>query len=618
MMEPQLPKEQADRRRSLRTLLVDFGRDEQGVFAIIFSILAIVLIALAGAVVDYAHVEQVKTRAQLALDSASLGLHSSIYTTPTPTSAAILTKANNIVTERLADSTVTVNINSADVSPTTGTLTLGGTITVPTAFVRLIGFPTLTARLSSESKRGSTSLEVAASLDITGSMSGNRITSLQTATRSLISILLGGTDASTSTRIALIPWSMGVNVGSYASAVRGPVTGSTGITNAVWKSGSAKTITNITRANPAVVTAANHGFSSGDKVYISCVKGMTQVNGNMYTVGTVTTNTFTLSGVNTSGRSYSNYSSSGTAQKCLTTSCEIVVTSASHGLSSGDVVYITGVSGMTELNDNVYATTSNTTNTFVLSGTFGPDYSTYSSGGNSWCTEYGCTYYYFQNANSGYNLQQISNCVSERTTNAYTDTAPSTTYLGMNYPSSSNDCSIPVMLPLTNSSTNLNATVDDFVATGSTAGQLGVAWAWYALSPNFAYIWPTANQPVAYNTSGNQKIAIIMTDGDFNTPYCTGVIAADAGSGSGSSSTHINCNSPNGSSSSQATSLCTAMKNAGIKVYTIGFTVTSAAQTLLTDCSSGTGYNYFPTTNSQLESVFTDIANSILNLRVTK
>jgi hypothetical protein len=188
----------------------------------------------------------------------------------------------------------------------------------------------------------------------------------------------------------------------------------------------------------------------------------------------------------------------------------------------------------------------------------------------------------------------------------------------MNYPSSSNDCSIPAMLPLTNSSTNLNATVDDFTATGSTAGQLGVAWAWYALSPNFAYIWPTANQPVAYNTSGNQKIAIIMTDGDFNTPYCTGVIAADAGSGSGSSSTHINCNSPNGSSSSQATSLCTAMKNAGIKVYTIGFTVTSTAQTLLTNCSSGTGYYYFPTTNSQLESVFTDIANSILNLRVTK
>ncbi len=59
------------------------------------------------------------------------------------------------------------------------------------------------------------------------------------------------------------------------------------------------TITAITNANPGVVTATDHGLSNGDKITIQGVDGMTEVNGVEYTVANKTTDTFELSGVNT-------------------------------------------------------------------------------------------------------------------------------------------------------------------------------------------------------------------------------------------------------------------------------------------------------------------------------
>ena len=78
---------------------------------------------------------------------------------------------------------------------------------------------------------------------------------------------------------------------------------------------TATTITGITKANPGVVTAASHGLSNGDWVVITGVAGMTQVNNRHFQVAGATTNTFQLSGVNTSG--YDTYTSSGSVAKII-------------------------------------------------------------------------------------------------------------------------------------------------------------------------------------------------------------------------------------------------------------------------------------------------------------
>ncbi len=82
-----------------------------------------------------------------------------------------------------------------------------------------------------------------------------------------------------------------------------------------------KKITNITKSNPAVVTASSHGYSNGDEVWISHVVGNTDppnnnlisletlVNNKKFTIANVTTNTFELQSVDSSA--YAEYDSGG-------------------------------------------------------------------------------------------------------------------------------------------------------------------------------------------------------------------------------------------------------------------------------------------------------------------
>lgn len=70
-------------------------------------------------------------------------------------------------------------------------------------------------------------------------------------------------------------------------------------------------ITGVTKANPGVVTATAHPFSNGDVVSIAGVVGMTQLNGNSYTVANKTANTFELQATDTTG--FTTYVSGGIA-----------------------------------------------------------------------------------------------------------------------------------------------------------------------------------------------------------------------------------------------------------------------------------------------------------------
>ncbi len=59
--------------------------------------------------------------------------------------------------------------------------------------------------------------------------------------------------------------------------------------------GTSFTITNITSADPGVVTTSSaHGWSTGDQIYISGVEGMTDVNDKYYTITVLTTTTFEI------------------------------------------------------------------------------------------------------------------------------------------------------------------------------------------------------------------------------------------------------------------------------------------------------------------------------------
>lgn len=79
---------------------------------------------------------------------------------------------------------------------------------------------------------------------------------------------------------------------------------------------STKTITGITKANPAVVTSAAHGYVDGNLVLVAGVLGMVEVNDRYFTVGGAATNTYQLAGEDSTG--YTTYTSGGTSRKALT------------------------------------------------------------------------------------------------------------------------------------------------------------------------------------------------------------------------------------------------------------------------------------------------------------
>ena len=235
-----------------------------------------------------------------------------------------------------------------------------------------------------------------------------------------------------------------------------------------------------------------------------------------------------------------------------------------------------------------------------------------------------------------------SKCVTERIgTNAYTDAAPAgtSTYVGKGYFGTNTDTSCGVanytdaevnsIQPLTNDTTMLKRRIDKLVTGGSTAGHLGTAWAWYLLSPK----WNTVLQQAFPASSAGGTLQ--RPDGaELEGPaQAAQDRRADDGrrlqhqllQGRGSQELRpdpdINCNSENGKSLAQATALCTAMKapvNGGkIEVYTVGFQVSSAAKTFLTNCATDASHYYDATTEVALQAAFRDIALKIATLRLT-
>ena len=213
------------------------------------------------------------------------------------------------------------------------------------------------------------------------------------------------------------------------------------------------------------------------------------------------------------------------------------------------------------------------------------------------------------------NVAAKATCVVERSgTDEFTDTVPSGTSWIPSWNvisgSSSTTCpEVSEIVPLTSDKTKLKNTINGLVAQNTTAGALGTAWAWYLISPNWNTIFTGTSAPSSYSqltelgTGGQpklQKIAILMTDGAYNTwQYNSGVAVSTV--------------------STKAKSVCTAMKAKGIKVYTIGFDLQGDADAIstLSNCATDSTYFYNAATGDQLKQAFRDIALKISALRIS-
>jgi Flp pilus assembly protein TadG len=159
-------------------------------------------------------------------------------------------------------------------------------------------------------------------------------------------------------------------------------------------------------------------------------------------------------------------------------------------------------------------------------------------------------------------------------------------------------CPTAAVVPLTDRKQVLKDTVDSYVADGFTGGHNGTAWTWNLLSPNFSGVWPSDSAPEAYGPNV-QKVAVLMTDGEYNTM-----------NGRGRSATDV---------SAIAVDTCNAMKSAGIRVYTVGFALGGNATAIntLSACATTAGDFYQAATAEELRAAFRNIAANIMRLRLT-
>ena len=166
---------------------------------------------------------------------------------------------------------------------------------------------------------------------------------------------------------------------------------------------STKTITAISSATPAVVTAALHGLTTGSQILIQGVSGLStatggpsEVNDTSFWVDVISANTFALYNNKTrtipfSGSTTSYFGSIVTLTAYVssgTVVSPVTITATSHNLSTGTKIYIDGIVGTTQLNQRTFFVDALDNNNLALFNNSilevpenGTGYTSYSSSG---------------------------------------------------------------------------------------------------------------------------------------------------------------------------------------------------------------------------------------------
>jgi Flp pilus assembly protein TadG len=178
-------------------------------------------------------------------------------------------------------------------------------------------------------------------------------------------------------------------------------------------------------------------------------------------------------------------------------------------------------------------------------------------------------------------------CVIDRQqSNDVTDMTPSGN-LATAFPAV--NCDLAPLLPLTTDFTAAKDMLGRMKASGKTNLTVGLVWGWHALTPTTPL---TEAAPISKTVD---KYLVFLTDG-LNTQNRWTTKAADI--------------------DARTKLVCDNIKKAGIKIYTIR--VMEGNQSLLQSCASAAGMYYNVTRASQLKPVFTEIAQSLYQLRISK
>ena len=197
----------------LRKELQRFRSAQGGNIAVTFTLTLIPIMGFVGGAVDYSRANSDKAAMQAAVDSTALMLSK---TASTLTTAQMATNATNYFNALFNRTDVTGIVITPTYTTSGGAqLVVTGTGTVPTTFMKAMGFSSLNINVSSTVKWGNSRLRVALVLDNTGSMADSgKIGALQTATKNLLTQLQSAAAQNGDVYVSIVPFVKDVNVGS--------------------------------------------------------------------------------------------------------------------------------------------------------------------------------------------------------------------------------------------------------------------------------------------------------------------------------------------------------------------------------------------------------------------
>ena len=195
-------------------------RDRGGNVSLMFGFFVVALTGGVGLAIDTSVAYSVRSQLSAAVDAAALA-GARAFADPDRD-----TDIQNFFAANFEDGYMGAVLQPLQIVPDdeARTITVTAQATIPTFFMRILGTDSTTVAATGQATLSSRDVEVALVLDITGSMGGSKISDLRTAAKDLIDIVVQDQQEPFYSKVAIVPYSVAVNVGSYADEVRGAVT----------------------------------------------------------------------------------------------------------------------------------------------------------------------------------------------------------------------------------------------------------------------------------------------------------------------------------------------------------------------------------------------------------
>ncbi len=189
-------------------LLPTFRRDNRGSVAIITAIALVSLMGVVGLAIDYSRMSSTRQELQGFADTALVAAATSAKSNTDPQSAANSSLAANwAVKKRLGTATIAISdLGNNELEGLAAT-------TLPMTFMKVLGKHSVDISVKASVVYGQGSVELALVLDTTGSMSGQPLSDLQSATKTLLDTAYSPPGATDKVKVAVVPFGQYVNVG---------------------------------------------------------------------------------------------------------------------------------------------------------------------------------------------------------------------------------------------------------------------------------------------------------------------------------------------------------------------------------------------------------------------